>query len=256
MVQTVSKFQFISDLKSSGVDFTLRDKKNVTPLLRLAWAEKLPFIQALFNHGVKPEQKYHPSGLTLLHALSHVQYHDFKLLQEICQITGTHCVSLCNCPVDSGININHQDESGYTALHYAAESRNEDMCNILLDLGADVSIQTNKGKTAIMLGLKQGLCYHSIRFRNFVYEMLVSGSPVEQRINDKLLERLVYSNPKSLTAVATNSRNVLHYVASAFSSHSTSILELIFAHSTEEMINQQDQDGNTPLHNVCAGKVY
>lgn len=50
---------------------------------------------------------------------------------------------------DGNTNINLQDRLGYTALHYAAQDYSEDICNILLEHGAEVDLQDIHGNTPL-----------------------------------------------------------------------------------------------------------
>ena len=50
--------------------------------------------------------------------------------------------------LENGININHQDVGGKSALHYAAEQKNKKMCLFLLMNKIDHSLQNNEGKLA------------------------------------------------------------------------------------------------------------
>ncbi len=55
-----------------------------------------------------------------------------------------------------GINVNFQDGTGRTALHYAAVNDLYDLAEILLNMGADTSIEDNEENTAFMLAQKAG----------------------------------------------------------------------------------------------------
>lgn len=49
------------------------------------------------------------------------------------------------------INVNHQDENGYTALYYAIKNVNIDTVNLLLSRGADITIKYNDRETLLDL---------------------------------------------------------------------------------------------------------
>lgn len=52
--------------------------------------------------------------------------------------------------ISNGANINASDNSGKTALMYAADSNNDDIIRLLLEKGANVNAADNNGKTALM----------------------------------------------------------------------------------------------------------
>ena len=58
-------------------------------------------------------------------------------------------VSKLNKLLNSGNNPNQKDNSGYTAMHYAARAGNNDILNILLSHGADPNIETSGGATPL-----------------------------------------------------------------------------------------------------------
>lgn len=64
--------------------------------------------------------------------------------------------------LDAGANINAQDRSGYTALHYAMQSggkRMVEMATFLLLKGAKIDIVNNNGFTALQLAEQNGYYY-------------------------------------------------------------------------------------------------
>lgn len=58
--------------------------------------------------------------------------------------------------VDSGADINQQDEHGWTPLNYAAGKGNEAMVNLLLARGADMWIVGRDQRTPYMIALAAG----------------------------------------------------------------------------------------------------
>ena len=58
-------------------------------------------------------------------------------------------IETCNRLIESGVNINHQDDKGATALLYAVLAESEDIVKLMIDKGANPYISTKKGLTAI-----------------------------------------------------------------------------------------------------------
>ncbi|MEW6527856.1 MAG: ankyrin repeat domain-containing protein [Spirochaetota bacterium] len=59
--------------------------------------------------------------------------------------------------LNKGININHKDNKGFTALHIGALLNSEkEIMQILLNHGADVHIKNNKGKTPLDIAIERG----------------------------------------------------------------------------------------------------
>ena len=56
----------------------------------------------------------------------------------------------------NNMNINHVDNDGYAALHYACAKGTRDIVKMLIAHGADVSLASNKGVTPLHLAAKTG----------------------------------------------------------------------------------------------------
>lgn len=57
--------------------------------------------------------------------------------------------------VEKGGDINHHDDTGKSAIHYAALENNSELIGELIDLGADINIQNFKKETALILAVKE-----------------------------------------------------------------------------------------------------
>jgi ankyrin repeat protein len=68
---------------------------------------------------------------------------------DIYDIARRGTVKQMNVFIKQGINLNEKDEFGWTPLHLAIAHRNDDIALLLLENGADGSIQDNGGDTAL-----------------------------------------------------------------------------------------------------------
>ncbi|KAH0785013.1 ankyrin [Histomonas meleagridis] len=61
---------------------------------------------------------------------------------------------MCERILESGVNINHQDIYGYTALMYAVDAGKTETVKFLIEKGANLNLQNAEGNTAVMLACK------------------------------------------------------------------------------------------------------
>ena len=62
--------------------------------------------------------------------------------------------------LDAGVEVDAQQSGGFTGLHEAAGTGNEDVVTLLLDAGASPALATHEGKTPAMLAREAG--HHEI----------------------------------------------------------------------------------------------
>ena len=63
---------------------------------------------------------------------------------------------MCRILIDHGVNINEQDQYGFTPLHEAAINGHTETVQLLLDSGADRHIKDGYGKKAIDRAIYRG----------------------------------------------------------------------------------------------------
>jgi ankyrin repeat protein len=61
--------------------------------------------------------------------------------------------------INSGANLNLQDNNGYTPLMYACKANNLELVMELIKKGADLNLQNNNGHTALMMVYRHGSTY-------------------------------------------------------------------------------------------------
>lgn len=58
--------------------------------------------------------------------------------------------------IDEGVNINYQNEHGWTALCVACWNRHDDIAKILIEKGADVNMKLSTKWTALHMAAENG----------------------------------------------------------------------------------------------------
>jgi ankyrin repeat protein len=58
-------------------------------------------------------------------------------------------INLLKWLLDEGAHIDHQDQIGYSALHFAAQERNVETANFLLGMGANPNLQDIHGNSPL-----------------------------------------------------------------------------------------------------------
>ena len=69
--------------------------------------------------------------------------------------------------LDHGANINHQDRTGYSALHFIAQDKQVDLAKYFLDKGADPNLKDIHGNTPFMTAV------HGSRFEKRILKMML-----------------------------------------------------------------------------------
>jgi ankyrin repeat protein len=93
-------------------------------------------------------------------------------------------LSLIRLLVDARANINQPDENGYTPLHEAVSHGWDEPPKLLVELGADLNLQTNNGETALDIVYK-------MRFlggKSLAHWMKSKGATLGKRHSKKLSE--------------------------------------------------------------------
>ena len=86
-------------------------------------------------------------------------------------------IALVQKLLDEGVDVNIQDNEGYTALILASTYRHIDIVKLLLNSGANTNFQNNVGETALLLA--------SLRGRTDIARLLLtSGANPNLRDND------------------------------------------------------------------------
>ena len=122
------------------INFLIKNTKSeVKKMEEAIKASDLKTLKRLIEgKKIDPKRKHFFNKSTLLHlAARHSKYPGF--IKAI---------------IKTGVDINHQDEDGKTALHLAVEFNSESVSRVILNAGGDLKIKNKKGKTALHLAVE------------------------------------------------------------------------------------------------------
>jgi len=151
-------------LIEKGADVNKVAKDGYTPLSAAACVRCNKILKLLLDAGAEVKGS-DLEGSTPLHVIANngdVESTNMVLaknppLEETNQHGHTPLVAACNGPnpegvvevlVDHGVNVDHQDNEGYTALHYMAARGMKSTVEKLLQANASTSIKCNQGLSA------------------------------------------------------------------------------------------------------------
>ncbi|XP_027153995.1 ankyrin repeat-containing protein At5g02620-like [Coffea eugenioides] len=144
--------------------------------------------------------------------------------------TALHAASICNLPESMKLIleklpnlIKNVDKFGWTALHYAAKFDHQEIARLLLSADrstAYVAAKNDDSKTALHIAVIHG---HVV-----------------------LVQEILSHCPDCWVQITGKSRNILHL---AVKHEKREVLEFVLQSSwASELINEKDNEGNTPLH--------
>ena len=116
----------VKSLIEHGAEINIRDKKHkMTPLDRAVSMGHVEMVKLLINNGA-------------------------DAMNEALRLSIVHKnVRIAEMFLKNGVDINHMNEDGDTALHCATKWSNIDTVQLLLNYGANVNIENNDGKTPL-----------------------------------------------------------------------------------------------------------
>ena len=125
--------------------------------------------------------------------------------------------------INSGVDINAKDNSGYTALIWAAKRRNDIVVTQLIKAGADLNVKDNNGETALMIAASYG----SFGGENIVEQLINAGADVNAKDN--------YGATALIRAIE----------GTGWSSYSATVVKIIINAGAD--VNARDNKGKTAL---------
>lgn len=135
--------------------------------------------------------------------------------------------------IAKGANVNAVNNFGITPLHWAADHGNKVIAELLIEKGANINAKDNDGKTPL---------YGAGEEKNqYMYDLLIAKG-ANPKIKDN--EGNLPVRPEKGDLIALFERGNIPGVAYA---------EKILNNGGN--VNETDEDGNTPLHQVVKGRI-
>ncbi|XP_077155078.1 uncharacterized protein LOC143817497 [Ranitomeya variabilis] len=260
--------QLISVLLEHGADPELLDREGLTPLLVAAYEGQEEVAEHLLEAGANPDRPGKDQMTPLLAAASGGHAETVRVLllwgasADVSDKEGRSALLLAAATargeeavralLHRGLNENHQDHLGWTALHWAACEGRRSVCRALLDGGAKVGLKDREGYTPLLLAAEEG--------HTGCVELLINrGSSVNQRGSDgmtalcfaalaghKTTVELLLRKGADPDMKTTQGKPLLHLLALQ---GLTSIAKVLLEHGADA--EGRDPEERTALHASC-----
>jgi ankyrin repeat protein len=110
------------------------------------------------------------------------------LLQKGCSFEIIKSLIVC------GINVNHRDNKGRTALRKVSKTASAELVSELITIGCDINLQCNKGVTPLMV---------AIRYKNYDVVLILLNAGVDVTIVNNFGNRAIdYADPEMLDIIS------------------------------------------------------
>ena len=169
---------------------------------------------------------------------------DEKLLDAINENTFEEVVKL----ITAGANVNAADESGYTALMYAAEFKEKEIAKLLVEQGADVNAVNKQGTSVYEIFI------HLYGKNSEIVEFLVQHG-AKTNVHNLFIEAIKNNNTDEVLKFINNGANLNHifYIPSEYTPlsmaakyDSKEVAELLIEHGAE--VNPEPLEYYFPLN--------
>lgn len=128
---------------------------------------------------------------------------------------------------------NATDNSGYTALHYAARSGHYEICQLLLAAGSDVNAKTKSGQvTPLMRAATIGKCINNTKSENKTHFSLTNSNCIFTLGHDKIVKLLLCHNA-DIKVCDNDGNTALHR---AIQSGHTTIAQMLKVHEPQNSL--------------------
>lgn len=133
----VTSYKIVKDLLAAGANINALDKDGNTPLHIAILTQRVPIVQVLLQSGANTTLKSSYKGDTPLHIAVNPSCRHATMVQLL---------------IKSGAKVNELNNYGETSLHIASKNNispvDRNIIKILMDHGADISLQNCAGKKA------------------------------------------------------------------------------------------------------------
>ena len=127
-------------LTEHQADVNSADNKGRTSLHLASYGGHPDVVQLLLDHGAEVD----------------VLNKNQRTPLDLASLSKNGILDVARLLIKHGSNVNSQDTSGWTSLHFAARSGQLDIVKLLLDSGADIGMRNGRGKTAFDIAFDKG----------------------------------------------------------------------------------------------------
>ncbi|XP_068122575.1 ankyrin repeat domain-containing protein 50-like [Hyperolius riggenbachi] len=260
--------EMVSLLLEHGANPELGDKEGIMPLLVAAYEGKEEVAELLLEAGAHPDTSGKGQMTPLLAAASGGHAETIRVLllwgastdvrdserrsALVLAAAAPGGEEACRVLLDRGLNENHQDLLGWTALHWAACEGRRNVCRTLIEGGAKLGIRDNEGYTSLLLAAQEG--------HTGCVELLINrGSPIEQQGRDgmtalcyaalgghRATAKLLLKKGANPDITSSQGKPLLYLLALQ---GLTDMVEILLEHGADP--EGRDPDERTALHASC-----
>lgn len=259
-------------LLEKGANIEIADSRGFTPLRIAVEKELFSVVEKLLSLGADVNSK-DGTGMTAIFEASHPKILEAliekgALVNEIDQrgktalhwASGRGDVRGVKLLIENGAKVDVADSWGWTPLHWAVHTGRLDVVETLLENGAPINMRDHQGKTVAHLALSSGGSYKKIS--DILSLLLERNVDIDARDNEGQTPlhfslQMTDTHQKNLAIFSflvakgarvdikdINQRTVSHLAALEKNLDALEVLE-------KSNMNEQDKDGNTPLHLIA-----